>query len=268
MQGRFLLILIPLTFAGSCGGSERAGQTASAPPHHGAQRRATSGRVEPRAASDRVEPRAAAKPPKAAPTPDPEPGSLPTECIPHGEFCLPPSDFVDRLCEHSHPDAAVYMMGPEQPWTHRYVLVQEAQAINPINGRVGEAKLTFGEEVLILRFRTATSKSGIQVSGTEHYEVLRWDGSCATLEPGEFVEQVPEKQRRFVVPTWKRIGDSYKALLLKETAVADAEARRKTDCKGVGLGRQPKCYEAMEALNGVIAEVVKGGLKLPPPDAI
>lgn len=263
MERLSLLTLSILTLISGCGGSEIAPQAADAPARHTPKPQAAG-------AHDRLPtaPEPTAEPAAPQATPEPASRGLPTDCIRQGDLCVPPSDFVDRLCERSHPDVAVYMMGPEQPWTHRYVLVEEAQAINPVNGRIGEVKLTFGEEVLILRFRAPSGRSGIEVSGTEHYEVLRWDGSCATLEPGEFVEDVPARQRRFVAPTWKRIGDAYKELLLKEANVADAELRRRADCKGVGLGRLPKCYVAMEALNGAIAEAIKGGVKLPLPEIL
>jgi hypothetical protein len=160
------------------------------------------------------------------------------------------------------------MMGPDQPWTHRYVRVEQAQAVNPITGRVGAAKLTFGEEIIMLRYQAGTTEGPIQVSGTERYEVLRWDGSCAALEDGEFVEDVPEQQRRYVVPTWARISDAYQQLLLEHSAIVEAEQLRKKDCKGAGLGRPPKCHKAIEALNRTIAEVVHQGIELPLPEHV
>lgn len=193
---------------------------------------------------------------------------LPTECIQSGDLCFPSSEFVDRLCAHNHPDVAVFMMGPGQPWTHRYVRVEEAQAVNPLTGRVGAAKLTFGEEIIVLRYRQGVTEGPIQVSGTERYEVLRWDGSCAALEEGELVDDVPKHQRRYVVPTWNRISDTYKQVLLKNEAISEAEKRRKADCKGAGLGRPPKCHQAIEALNRTIAEVVRDGIDLPLPEEL
>ncbi len=162
----------------------------------------------------------------------------------------------------------MYMMGPQQPWTHRYVRAKEAQAVNPISERVGEVPLTFGEEIIILRYKTGATEGGIQVSGTERYEVLRWDGSCASLQEGEFVERMPAQQLRYVAPTWQRLGDKYRAALMQSSAVAEAEETRKADCKGLGLGRPPKCHKAIEDLNRVVAEVVHDGFELPLPESI
>jgi len=123
--------------------------------------------------------------------------------------------------------------------------------------------LTFGEEIIILRYKTGATEGGMQVSGTERYEVLRWDGSCASLQEGEFVETVPKQQLRYIAPTWQRLGDKYRAALMQSSAVAEAEETRKADCKGLGLGRPPKCHKAMEDLNRVVAEVVHDGFELP-----
>jgi hypothetical protein len=190
---------------------------------------------------------------------------LPTECVAMKGMCFPPSSFVDRLCKRNHPDVAVYMMGPGQPWTHRYVRVAKAQAINPITGRVGVSKLTFGEEIIMLRYREGITEGPIKVSGTQRYEILRWDGSCAALEEGEFVKWIPAPQKRYVVPTWTRISDTYQQLLLQHSAVAEAVARKRAECKGAGLGRPPKCHRAIEALNGTVADVVHDGIELPLP---
>lgn len=234
-----------------CGGAPRDGRAASAP----------SSNPVPKATTSKAKPNETSEKTKSAEQP-----SLPTNCTDVRGICMPPSEFVDRLCRRNYPDVAVYMMGPTQPWTHRFVRVKVAQAVNPISGRVGEVPLTFGEEIIVLRYKSGTPQSAIQVSGTERYEVLRWDGSCASLEEGEFVEKVPTPQLRYVASTWLRIGDKYRAALLANSAIAAAEETRKTDCKGLGLGRPPKCHKAMEDLNRIVAEAVHAGLELPLPD--
>ncbi len=248
------LVSVGVLLTAGCGGAQQRAQGAALPNNH----------APPTLAQAPVESREPAKHGKDAEPPR----SLPAQCAYVRDLCVPPPDFVDRLCRHNSPDVAVYMMGPRQPWTHRYVRVREAQAVNPISGRVGEVGLTFGEEIIILRYQTGATEGGIQVSGTERYEVLRWDGSCATLEAGEFVEKVPKHQLRHVAPTWQRLGHKYRSALLQNGAVAEAEASKETECKGVGLGRPPKCYKAIENLNRVVAETVHDGFELPLPEAI
>jgi len=255
----FLMIRIPLAllavcvaFSSGCGGEPKNTKVAVSPsgeksPPPATGRRKSSGVTN----SKRTES---------------QPRGLPTKCIPVRDICVPPTSYVDRLCRRNFPDVAVYMMGPKQPWTHRFVRVKEAQAVNPISERVGAVPLTFGEEIIILRYKTGANEGGMQVSGTERYEVLRWDGSCASLQEGEFVESMPKQQLRYVAPTWQRLGDKYRAALLQSSAVAEAEETRKADCKGLGLGRPPKCHKAMEDLNGVVAEVVHDGFELPLPE--
>jgi len=249
------LLAVCMTFPSGCGGEPKIAKVPAAP----------SGEKPPPLATGRRKSSEPATNPKRA---KPEPRSLPTKCTQVRDICVPPPSYVDRLCRHNFPDVAVYMMGPKQPWTHRYVRAKEAQAVNPISERVGEVPLTFGEEIIVLRYKTGTIEGGMQVSGTERYEVLRWDGSCATLQEGEFVEAVPKQQLRYVAPTWQRLGDKYRAALMESSAVAEAEGTRKADCKGLGLGRPPKCHKAMEDLNRVVAEVVHDGFELPLPESI
>ncbi len=255
IRARLALLAVCVAFPCACGGEPKAAKVAAAP----------NGKKAPPRATGQHKPSESATAHKSA---EPGPKGLPTQCTQVGDICVPPPSYVDRLCRHNFPDVAAYMMGPKQPWTHRFVRAKEAQAVNPISGRVGEVPLTFGEEVIMLRYKTGATKGGMQVSGTERYEVLRWDGSCASLEEGEFVETVPKQQLRYVAPTWQRLGDKYRAALMESSAVADAEETRKADCKGLGLGRPPKCHKAIEDLNRVVAEVVHDGFALPLPESI
>jgi hypothetical protein len=201
------LLAVCVAFLSGCGGEPKSARVASSP----------RGREAPDAATGRHE---SSKPAAESKSAEPEAKSLPTKCTQVRDVCVPPTDFVERLCRRNFPDVAVYMMGPKQPWTHRYVRAKEAQAVNPATGRVGEVPLTFGEELIILRYRTGAAEGGMQVSGTERYEVLRWDGTCGSLEEGGFVETMPAKQRRYVAATWQRLGDKYRAALMESSAVA------------------------------------------------
>jgi hypothetical protein len=249
---RLALLAVCLALPTGCGGEPKNAKVAASPRVE---------KVTP-AATERRKPGDPSKAPRSA---EPAP-SLPTQCIQVRDVCVPPPAFVDRLCRHNFPDVAVYMMGPKRPWTHRYVRAKEAPAVNPISGRVGEVPLAFGEEVIILRYKAGAPEGAMQVSGTERYEVLRWDGSCATLLEGEFVETIPAQQLRYVAPTWQRLGDGYRAALMQSGAVAEAEERRKAECKG--LGRPPKCHKAMADLNQIVAEVVHEGFELPLPESV
>jgi len=190
---------------------------------------------------------------------------LPDSCTPKGDLCLPPPAFVHRLCQHRHPDVAVYMMRKDQPWTRRYVRVEEAHAVNPITGRLGQSKLLFGEEVIVLRYRAGASHGEMQVSGMEGYDLLRWDGTCASLAEGELVSWMPPKQVRYALFDWRRLAPAYRRALREDARVAALEEEQEKICKGATLGRGPQCEKATFALNAAIAKAVRRGIELPEP---
>ncbi|MBN1611415.1 MAG: hypothetical protein JW940_32575 [Polyangiaceae bacterium] len=181
---------------------------------------------------------------------------------------MPPRSFVRRLCQGKYPDLAVYLMRKDQPWSRRYVRVEEAHAINAVTGRQGESKLLFGEEVLVLHYRTGMSLGDMQVSGMEGYEVLRWDGTCATLAEGELIAWVPKKQVRHFVLSWRDLGNDYQRALLRDEQIAVAERAHRDECRGAKLGRSRSCLKATESLNGAIEAAVRAGIDLPMPQEI
>ena len=193
---------------------------------------------------------------------------LPTECVKQGEFCVPPRSFVRRLCRGKYPDLTIYLMRKDQPWTRRFVRVEAAHAVNAVTGRQGESKLLFGEEVLVLRYRTGMALGGMQVSGMEGYEVLRWDGTCATLAEGELIGWVPPKQIRHSVLSWRDLGNDYQRALLRDERIAAAERAHREECRGAKLGRSASCVKATESLNGAVEAAVHGGIDLPMPREI
>jgi hypothetical protein len=193
---------------------------------------------------------------------------VPRECITQGEFCVPPPAFVKRLCSQRSPDVAIYMMGSDQPWTHRYVRVRQAPAVNPFTGRANEEKLTFGEEVIVLRHRTGTRHAQMQVSGQEGYDLLRWDGTCASLAEGELLKWMPRKQVTYPLCAWRRLGSRYREALRTDDRVVQAEETHQELCHGATLARSPECVKATEALSKAIARAVHAGLDLPKPKKI
>jgi hypothetical protein len=162
----------------------------------------------------------------------------------------------------------MYLMRRGQPWTRRFVRVEEAHAVNAITGRQGESMLLFGEEVLVLRYRTGILRGDMQVSGMEGYEVLRWDGTCATLAEGELVAWVPPKQVRHSVLSWRDLGTDYRRALLRDEQIAAAERAHRDECHGARLGRSPSCVKAAESLNGAVEAAVHAGIDLPVPREI
>jgi hypothetical protein len=191
---------------------------------------------------------------------------IPSGCETMGGLCLPPAPLAARLCSGKNPDVAVYMMQKGQPWTHGYIRVQNVDTINTLGGPTGEAKLAFGEEVVVLRGSTAKN-DGVQVSGTGGYIVLRWDGTCATLAEHELVTWVPGLPRHAPL-VWKYLGAGVQAALLESGRVREARKEHRRQCHGVTFGRSPECLKATERLNDAIVVAVRTGTKVPFPERV
>ncbi|MBN1612430.1 MAG: hypothetical protein JW940_37715 [Polyangiaceae bacterium] len=191
---------------------------------------------------------------------------IPSGCATPGAVCLPPAEFAARVCAGKNPDVAVYMMQKGQPWTHGYIRVENVDTVNTLGGPTGEAKLAFGEEVLVLRGRTEKT-GGVQVSGTGGFIVLRWDGTCATLAEHELVTWVPGLPRHAPL-TWKYLGAGVQQALLESRRVREARKQHRDQCQGATFGRSPECLKATERLNEAIVVAVRTGTKVPFPERV
>jgi len=202
-----------------------------------------------------------------APPPPPEapPPEMPTGCSPATTYCTPPSAFVDRLCGGLYLDAAMTLFSGDSPWTRGY-LAGDVDGWYASGGASARAKLSFDEEVLVLRFREPP-KGGIVVSNGGSYDVLRWDGLCYTLDAGEFTTRRPPKAKRAAIP-FQRLGPRLQTLLLADPHVKGAHDKLAKECHGVTQGEVSlACVHADEALSAAVAEYVHAH-KLPAPDRI
>jgi hypothetical protein len=196
--------------------------------------------------------------------------SLPTECAKTADpkVCAPPVSFAKRLCAGFHPDVALSMFGKGTPWTRMY-LRGNVKAWNASGGAASnEDELKFDEEVLVLVFRGAET-GGMQVSGASgSYDVLRWDGSCATLVPEEVTSKPPPKAKHAKIP-WKNLDTKIKDALLADQGIAKVDADRKKECKGATMGEvSAKCVKADDKLSAMIVDYVRKGGSVPPPEKL
>lgn len=185
--------------------------------------------------------------------------TLPTQCAsPGGKLCVPNPKFVDRLCSDSYPGVALYMFSKAQPWTHAY-LNRTTKAWNASGGASEVAKLEFDEEVLVLRKRGAP-KGGIQVSGANgSYDVLRWDGSCATLDANEITMKRPPHPKAAHV-YYRYLATPVQDSLRADAKVTKAYRERRKQCKGATMGEVSlKCVHADKGLSEAIVDFVRGG---------
>jgi hypothetical protein len=193
------------------------------------------------------------------------PDALPAACEKRDDVCIPPRDFVERLCQGSFPSVALAMFEKESPWTRGYLNVKEVAAVNTIGGPAGSTKLVFGEELIVLGKRGGGGGGGFQVSGMGGFDVLRWDGTCATLAEHELVTYVPGVPRTAPI-VWKYLDDNVQQALLENAGIRDARDKHRKQCQGASLGTPSSaCQRATQLLNDKIAVAVRTGLKVPTP---
>jgi hypothetical protein len=187
---------------------------------------------------------------------------LPQECAAGAEagLCLPPQDFVERLCADDFPSVALAMFRKGTPWTRRY-LSRDVEAWNASGGKTASGKMLFDEEVLVLRHRDAGA-GGMVVNGqTGGYDVLRWNGSCASLSGDELTRRLPPKAKAAPIP-WRVIEDHIQDALRQEERIAKLDEERRRECRGASA---EKCEKLERKLGVAIAERIRGGAEVPLP---
>jgi hypothetical protein len=191
---------------------------------------------------------------------------LPSKCARQdAEVCLPPDKFVNALCNHDYPTVALSLFLGGTPWTRAYMLA-ETKAVYASGGGSSNDMLRVDEEVLVLRKRTASQPGGMTVSGADgSYDILRWDGACATVHPSELSFQAPSKVKNARI-IWSNLEVAAREKLKENTTVYDAYVTHKRSCKGVTFGDVTKdCVKADEDLSRTVAEQVRTGGSLPNP---
>ncbi len=195
-------------------------------------------------------------------------GAIPTKCARAGSTCTPGGKFVQKLCSGSFPSVALYLFGNNSPWTRGY-LTGKVKAWNASGGVSAENSwLDFDEEVIVLQERKA-SDSGMQVSGAGGgYDVLRWDGTCATLDGSELTTNKPPAPKNQKVE-WRFLDDNVQEALRGDEAVNKAVTERKKECKGATSGDVSlKCVKADDNLSKVIVDYVRKGGSVPVPSKV
>lgn len=191
---------------------------------------------------------------------------LPWRCRKSKPPCMPPPTFVKRLCQDVYPDVALHMFKPGTPWRRLYML-HNAEPFNASGGAslLGD-KMRRGEEVIALMRRNP--RNGIQVSDIAGWDVLRWNGACATIHDGEFSIDRPSDVRHARVE-YRTLGLEQRLALEAEPSFQEIyEARRKA-CKGISVGRvTAECEEYDKMLADEIVKHVREGVELPKPKKI
>jgi len=189
---------------------------------------------------------------------------IPTRCArgkKHKQECVPPPGWVGRLCEDVYPDVALHMFSPGTPWKRLYMLAR-AEPFNASGGAslLGD-KLERGEEVIALRRRNNDGE--FQVGDISGYDVLRWNGACATVHDGDFADDRPSRILQSKLE-WRRLGLPLRQQLEAQPAISAAYEARRKSCKGQSIGIVSDDCEANDKL--LMEEVVRyiqSGARLP-----
>ncbi len=186
--------------------------------------------------------------------------SIPTTCEGGADGCVMAFAAAKKVCAGGRPEVALALFARGTPWRRAYVAVRQADAFSGLGGPTSDEKLIFDEELLVLRERKP-DLGGMSVSGVgPSYDMVRWDGTCATLSAGEVTFRKPPKARHAVIP-WRNLDDNAKAALMKDGAVSKLATERRKECKGATMGEvSAKCEKADRGLNDAVVEAVRGGV--------
>ncbi len=187
---------------------------------------------------------------------------VPLECD-DPKRCYPPAAFADAVCKKKFPDLPLILFAGRLPWQHLYVKAEYVEPVNTHGGEQSEAWMKFGEEVIVLRKRSPATGKGIQMSGPSDVDVLRWDGTCATIREEMLVSYVPAPMQSPLI-IWKYLDGQLQEALLKNQVVARARDGERKSCRDSSLTHPtPACEKAMQKLTDAVALAVHQNVQLP-----
>ncbi len=189
---------------------------------------------------------------------------VPSSCVIRKGACMPPVDWAKRLCERGvYQDVALYMFRSGTPWTRFYMRT----GLNAVNGwgPTVDEDLVAREEVIPINYRRQSEAFHVEgSSGT--FDVLRWNGSCVTLDVNEVTMDAPRSPRNSRVD-WRSMSDSMQEALLANPDIEDLYDERRKECKGASIGRVTKrCEDLDRELMDAIANYVRTVEELPAPE--
>jgi hypothetical protein len=190
---------------------------------------------------------------------------VPTACSGAKEDCLPPAPFAEAVCHGRFPDLALYMFAKSTPWQRAYVKMQTLEPVNMYDGARSDRWLEFGEEVLILKRHGGGGKGGVQVSGPVDLDILRLDGTCATVRQ-EFVAPYMTGAVQVARVVWKYVDPGIQEALLSDKGVSRASDKERPACKGSTM-KSPAaaCDKAQKNLSDAIGIALRLGAVVPAP---
>lgn len=203
----------------------------------------------------------------AAATAQPDEGeakAVPTTCTTKGKVCLPPLAFAKKVCDRGNSDIALYMMRKGTPFTRAY-LTHDTDAWNASGGASSNDKVLFDEEVIVMVERAAQTGGIVVGDGGASYDVMRWDGTCVSLQAPEITFTPPPKAKHAKVD-FHALTSSVTDVLLQNESILKTYKERKNECKGQWSGDvSAKCVKLVNQLGEQVYDYVSKGGEVPPP---
>ena len=200
-----------------------------------------------------------------------EPAPIPTECGAEGSLkdkslCMPERTYAKKLCGGVYPEVALGLFGKGTPFTRVY-LAGDVDAWNASGGRARRAKLAFDEEVIVLARNGAAAAGGIAMTGAQvSFDVLRWDGSCASVMEGELTTKRPPAPKPAELSFSKLEESTRRALLEAPKVKATHTALGKACAISATVTTDKKaCEKADKAFAQAVVEAIRSGAALPSP---
>ena len=158
------------------------------------------------------------------------------------------------------------MFEKSAPWQHVFVKVADVAPINVLGGPTGETRMEFLEEVVVLR-RRVIRYGEMEVSVPDSFDVLRLDGTCASLAEDEFMSHRPAVRPKYAPVVWQQIDGAMREVLEQNERVEQAREGQYHACRGSFLGGGGvECREATQKLARAIMTVLGQGVTLPAPN--
>jgi hypothetical protein len=181
--------------------------------------------------------------------------------------CAPPHDFAVAACKGRYPAMAIAMFEKHTPWQRLYLKAESLEAVNSYGVRGTPEPLVFGEEVIVLRDVGSTG-AGSAVASSMDIDVLRWDGTCATVSKEMFVPHQGREVKNAPIE-WRALDGYMRGALLKSKYVRMSYEAHKARCKEERSlehrDPDPDCERIEGMLNDSITVAVRGGIQLPVP---
>ena len=182
---------------------------------------------------------------------------VPKSCDAGTPGCTPPRAFAEKVCSSKYPELALFLFSRGTPWQRLYVKAERVEPVNTYDGERSDRWLAFGEEVIVLREHGADAAQKVVVSGPNDVDVLRWDGTCATIRKEMLVSYVPAPMDSVRI-IWRYLdADVQEALLADELVMRAQDAERK-NCRGSSVKHPSEaCEKALKRLTDVIMLALK-----------